>query len=284
MRMPPGMRPIHSAGAVRRLPGCGNPRHDPFCMSATVRIGTAGWSIPKPVAASFPGDGSQLARYSRVLACAEINTTFTGTHRPATFERWANDTPPDFRFSVKLPQAMTHGARLKGRRAEVKAFTASLGGLGDRLAALLVQLPPSLDLDTRAARAFFRSIHAGFEGAVLCEPRHPSWFTAAAERLLIEERVGRVAADPAKPAGAGAPGGWLGEAGDGRGATVYYRWHGSPRMYWSRYEDDWLDARAKEISRWPTGTEVWCVFDNTASGAAADDALRLRSLLDRGRG
>ena len=229
MRMPPGMRPIHSAGAVRRLPGCGNPRHDPFCMSATVRIGTAGWSIPKPVAASFPGDGSQLARYSRVLACAEINTTFTGTHRPATFERWANDTPPDFRFSVKLPQAMTHGARLKVRRAEVKAFTASLGGLGDRLAALLVQLPPSLDLDTRAARAFFRSIHAGFEGAVLCEPRHPS-------------------------------------------------------MYWSRYEDDWLDARAKEISRWPTGTEVWCVFDNTASGAAADDALRLRSLLDRGRG
>ncbi|WP_377154509.1 DUF72 domain-containing protein [Roseateles sp. UC29_93] len=251
-------------------------------MPVTVRIGTAGWSIPKAVASSFPGDGSQLTRYARVLECAEINTTFSRTHRPTTFERWANETPADFRFSAKVPEAMTHGARLKVPRAEVRAFTASLAGLGDRLAALLVQLPPSLDLDTRTARAFFRSIHAGFEGAVLCEPRHPSWFTAAAERLLIEERVGRVAADPAKPDGAATPGGWLGEKGDGRGATVYYRWHGSPRMYWSRYEDDWLAAQASEISRWPTGTQVWCVFDNTASGAAADDALRLQALLSGG--
>ncbi|WP_431104027.1 DUF72 domain-containing protein [Roseateles noduli] len=251
-------------------------------MPVIIRIGTAGWSIPKAVAASFPGDGSQLTRYARVLECAEINTTFSRTHRPTTFERWANETPADFRFSAKVPQAMTHGARLKVPRAEVRAFTASLVGLGDRLAALLVQLPPSLDLDTRTARAFFRSIHAGFEGAVLCEPRHPSWFTAAAERLLIEERVGRVAADPAKPEGAAAPGGWLGEKGDGRGATVYYRWHGSPRMYWSRYEDDWLAAQASEISRWPAGTQVWCVFDNTASGAAADDALRLQALLSGG--
>ncbi|WP_431256935.1 DUF72 domain-containing protein [Roseateles chitinivorans] len=244
----------------------------------TVRIGTAGWSIPKAVAASFPGGGSQLARYARVLECAEINTTFTRTHRAATFERWAQETPPDFRFSVKLPQAMTHEARLKVPRAEVKAFTASLAGLGRRLAALLVQLPPSLELDTRSARAFFRSVHAGFGGAVLCEPRHPTWFSESAERLLVEERVGRVAADPARPAGAGTPGGWLGEHGDGRGAIVYYRWHGSPRMYWSRYEDDWLAARAAEIARWPKGTEVWCVFDNTASGAAADDALRLQAL------
>ncbi|ANH67801.1 DUF72 domain-containing protein [Mitsuaria sp. 7] len=250
-------------------------------MSINVRLGTAGWSIPKAVAASFPGEDSHLARYARVLGCAEINTTFTRTHRPATFERWAAETPPDFRLSAKLPEAMTHDARLKVPRAEVKAFTTSLAGLGDRLAALLVQLPPSLALDSRTARAFFRSVHAGFEGAVLCEPRHPSWFTPAAERLLIEERVGRVAADPARPAGAGEPGGWLGEKGDGRGATVYYRWHGSPRMYWSRYEDDWLAARAAEVSRWPAGTEVWCVFDNTAAGAAADDALRLQALLGR---
>ncbi|OWQ45355.1 hypothetical protein CDL60_19015 [Roseateles noduli] len=251
-------------------------------MSARVRIGTAAWSIPKAVAGSFPGEGSQLTRYARVLGCAEINSTFTRVHRSTTFERWANETSAGFRFSAKLPEAMTHAARLKVPRAEVQAFTASLAGLGDRLAALLVQMPPSLDLDTRTARAFFRSVHAGFEGAVVCEPRHPSWFTAAADRLLMEERVGRVAADPARPTGAATPGGWLGEAGDGRGAVVYYRWHGSPRMYWSRYEDDWLAARAEEISRWPAGTEVWCIFDNTASGAATDDALRLQALLGGG--
>ncbi len=250
-------------------------------MSATVRIGTAAWSIPKAVAGSFPGGGSQLTRYARVLGCVEINSTFTRVHRPTTLERWAAETPDGFRFSAKLPEAMTHGARLKVPRAEVRAFTASLAGLGDKLAALLVQLPPSLDLETRTARAFFRSVHAGFDGAVLCEPRHPSWFTAAAERLLVEERVGRVAADPARPPGAASPGGWLGDAGDGRGATVYYRWHGSPRMYWSRYDDEWLASRTQEIARWPTETDVWCVFDNTAAGAAADDALRLRALMHK---
>jgi uncharacterized protein YecE (DUF72 family) len=52
-------------------------------------------------------------------------------------------------------------------------------------------------------------------------------------------------------------------------------------MYWSRYEDDWLAARAAEIARSPKGTEVWCIFDNTAAGAAADDALRLQALLSR---
>ena len=249
-------------------------------MSVIVRIGTAGWSIPKAVAASFPGDGSQLRRFGRVLDGAEINTTFSRHHRPATFERWATETPEDFRFSVKLPRAMTHEARLKVSRAEVGDFVASLAGLAQRLGALLVQLPPSLDLDAKAARRFFRSVHAAFDGAIVCEPRHPTWFTPAAERLLVEERIGRVAADPAKPEGAGAPGGWLGEQGDGRGAMVYYRWHGAPRMYWSAYDDDWLAARALELTRWPSGTDVWCIFDNTASGAAADDALRLRRLLD----
>ena len=95
----------------------------------------------------------------------------------------------------------------------------------------------------------------------------------------MDERIGRVAADPARPAGADEPGGWLGERGDGRGAVVYYRWHGSPRMYWSRYEDAFLQARAQALARWPAGTSIWCVFDNTASGAAADDALRFSALL-----
>jgi uncharacterized protein YecE (DUF72 family) len=244
-------------------------------------IGTAGWGIPKDVADAFPGEGAQLARYARVLDCAEINTTFSRTHRPDTFARWADQTPAGFRFSVKLPKTMTHEARLDVPRAEVKAFVASLAGLGERLAVLLVQLPPSLVFDATVARAFFRAVRAGFDGAVVCEPRHPTWFTEVAERLMIKERIGRVAVDPAKPAGAEAPGGWLGEHGDGRGAVVYYRWHGSPRMYWSSYDEEWLRAQAEALSRWPAGTEVWCVFDNTASGAATANALNLARLRAR---
>lgn len=241
----------------------------------SLHIGTAGWGLPRAVADAFPGDGPQLERYARVLDCTEINTTFSRTHRVDTFARWAMQTPIGFRFSVKLPKAFTHVARLKVPPSAVGAFVSSLTGLGERLAVLLVQLPPSLRFDPEGARAFFRSVRAEFAGAIVCEPRHATWFTEAAQRLLMEERIGRVAVDPPKPSGAGEPGGWLGERGDGQGAVVYHRWHGSPRMYWSAYGDDWLAARAQALMGWPATTQVWCIFDNTAAGEAASDALRL---------
>jgi uncharacterized protein YecE (DUF72 family) len=82
----------------------------------------------------------------------------------------------------------------------------------------------------------------------------------------VEHHVARVAADPAKVPAAAEPGGWPG--------LVYHRLHGSPRMYYSPYEDAALDALAASLTS--AAADAWCVFDNTASGAAAADALRLR--------
>jgi hypothetical protein len=73
------------------------------------------------------------------------------------------------------------------------------------------------------------------------------------DRALAEARVSRVAADPAPRAEALEPGGWLGPDGDGRGAVLYHRWHGSPRTYWSRYAPEWIAQKAHELSRWPAG-------------------------------
>ncbi|CAN5322867.1 DUF72 domain-containing protein [soil metagenome] len=247
--------------------------------AADVRIGTAGWSIPRAVAEGFPGDGSHLTRYARVLNCAEINTSFYRPHKPEVYARWAAQTPPGFRFAVKLPRAITHDLRLRASRAPLERFMAEVSGLGDRLGVLLVQLPPSLIFEARPVRTFFSLLASMFNGAVVCEPRHATWFEPGADRLLVKMQVGRVAADPAKWPVAAAPGGWLGPNGDGVGAVVYHRWHGSPRVYFSPYDDDWLQARADELSSWPAGTDRWCIFDNTASGAAASDALKLRALL-----
>ncbi|MDQ6684006.1 MAG: DUF72 domain-containing protein, partial [Pseudomonadota bacterium] len=60
---------------------------------------------------------------------------------------------------------------------------------------------------------------------------------------------------------------------------VYYRWHGAPRVYWSRYAPEWLQERATALRRWPPEADCWCVFDNTASGAAIVNSLELRELL-----
>ncbi len=244
-----------------------------------MRIGTAGWTLSRETASSFPGEGRHLARYARMLGCAEINSSFHRSHKVEVYARWAAQTPPGFRFSVKLPRAITHEGQLRRARAPLGRFLDEAAGLGERLAVLLVQLPPSFAFEARPARSFFALLAEMSPAAIVCEPRHVSWFAPGADRVLVAARVARAAALPARWPEAARPGGWLGPQGDGRGAVLYHRWHGSPRVYWSRYEAPWLQARADALARWPAEAEPWCIFDNTASGAAIANALELRALL-----
>lgn len=244
-----------------------------------MHIGTAGWSIWREAAGSFPGEGQHLQRYARVLNCVEINSSFYRSHRVQVYERWAAQTPPGFRFSAKLPRSITHAARLRGAREPLENFVAEVAGLGDRLAVLLVQLPPSFAFEADLVRSFFSLLAELYAGSVVCEPRHASWFTPSADHLLSTLKVSRAAADPARWPQAARPGGWLGPQGDGRGAVLYHRWHGSPRMYWSRYEPRWLTERVQELNAWAPEVDRWCIFDNTAEGGAIFNALELQAML-----
>ena len=238
------------------------------------RIGTAGWSIPRAAAHEAPAPGSHLERYARVLNCAEINSSFHRPHRTEVYARWAAQTPEGFRFSVKVPRTITHDAQLKRCRPLLDAFLAQIAGLGARLGPLLVQLPPSLELSTRTARGFFALLRERHAGPVVCEPRHASWFAAVAERIFEDFRIARVAADPSRIAAAKEPGGWAG-GGNAR-RIIYYRLHGSPRKYWSRYPPGRIAAWAAQMQGWiAEGAEIWCIFDNTASGAAFENALEM---------
>src|SRR3954470_11987598 len=112
--------------------------------SATIRIGTAAWSIPREHAAPFPVAGSHLERYAAVLNAVEINSSFYRPHRTATYERWAASVPEDFHFAVKIPKAITHERRLADVDDLLDRFLSEVSGLGPKLGPLLVQLPPSL--------------------------------------------------------------------------------------------------------------------------------------------
>lgn len=236
------------------------------------RIGTAGWTIPRAVADQFPQGGGGLARYAARLDACEINTSFYRSHRPDTWLRWRDGTPNGFRFAAKVPRAITHEARLVDGEGRLAAFFDETGLLGDKLGPVLVQLPPSLALERAAADRFFEAVRRRWSGLVACEPRHASWFEDDADALLKAHAVARVAADPARHPRAGEPGGWPGLA--------YWRLHGSPRMYFSPYGPDRLAAVAGAI-RASAADDCWCIFDNTASGAAAADALTLQRLLDQ---
>lgn len=234
-----------------------------------IRIGCAGWSIASRDAGLFDAGDSALARYATRFDMAEINSSFYKPHRASTYARWADTVPAAFRFSVKLPKAITHEARLIGCGPALDTFFEAAGALGDRLGCVLVQLPPSLAFDGRIAGTFFSMLARRWQGPVTCEPRHASWFEARAEAALRRYGVARVAADPARHGVDAAPGG------DPRFA--YWRWHGAPKIYYSEYPPAALDAIAEAVRAGPA--DAWVVFDNTAAGHAVANAAALQARL-----
>jgi uncharacterized protein YecE (DUF72 family) len=233
--------------------------------SSTVRIGCAGWSLPKEHADRFPDEGSHLERYASRFPAVEINSSFYRPHRPTTYARWAESVPADFRFSVKVPKLITHVRRLVDAEDVLDSFLAEATQLGAKLGPLLVQLPPSLAFSADVAKTFFSALRERFKGKVALEPRHPSWFEPMAERLVAKHRIARVAADPALVPAAAEPGGWEG--------LIYYRLHGSPKIYHSDYPAEYLSALSNTLAKSAKSAEVWCIFDNTAAFAATANAL-----------
>ena len=237
----------------------------------TIRIGCAGWSLPRSSIASFPEIGSHLERYAAVFNAAEINSSFYRSHRRETYVRWASAVPIDFRFSVKVPKEITHTLRLKACARPLKQFLIEIGGLGERLGCVLIQLPPSFAFQRAVVRAFLTLLRRNFEGDAVLEPRHLSWFEPDVDAFLREFNVGRVASDPSLCAAAARPG--------ANCSVAYFRLHGSPRMYYSSYDDAYLRGVAAELKRHAKSQPAWCIFDNTAHGFATSNALRLMALL-----
>ena len=231
-------------------------------------IGTAGWSIAGKDAAEFGAGASALERYASRFGGVEINSSFHRPHRRATWERWAAGVPAAFRFAVKMPKAVSHERKLVDCEDLVARFLDEIGGLGDKLAILLLQLSPKLAFDAGSAEPFLAALTASTPARLVCEPRHPSWFEAVPDAVLKRLGVARVAADPAILPAASVPGGWRG--------LSYWRLHGSPLMYRSSYDDGRLDRYAALLrAERAAGRPAWCMFDNTAGSAATGDALGL---------
>jgi uncharacterized protein YecE (DUF72 family) len=231
------------------------------------RTGTAGWSLPAKAAE----EGTRLQRYSRTLSSVEINSTFYRAHRATTWARWAAETPADFRFSIKAPKTITHEAKLLNSQSLIRIFLQQIEPLQEKAGPILFQLPPSLAFDAAVAESFLGALRELYSRETVLEPRHESWFTPPADTLLRKHAIARVAADPPKGSPQAAePGGNL--------DFVYYRLHGSPRTYYSSYEDDFLAMLAARIRM---EKNAWVIFDNTALSHAYANALSLQGLIQK---
>lgn len=244
-------------------------------MRIQTRIGLAGWSeavgrygtlLPKTAGEGATG----LQRYAATFDFVEINSSFYRQIRPATYEKWGAEVPDDFSFAVKMHRLVTHYTRLKNTET-LKDFFASVSGLGQKLGAVLVQLPPTLSFDQEIVAPFFGALRRIYQGCAVCEPRHASWSDDGARDLLAAYDIGPVLTeipgegdDPLRGAAPAIP--------------LYVRLHGTPRKYYSSYSGEDL----RRLADFLAGHEKrrrYVVFDNTAGPAGVRNALELQGLL-----
>ncbi|GLS21002.1 hypothetical protein GCM10007874_40190 [Labrys miyagiensis] len=145
--------------------------------------------------------------------------------------------------------------------------------VGERLGPILVQLPPSLVFELVSVERLLQRLRSNISSNIAFEPRHPSWLEAGP--LFKEYRVARVAADPPL----------LGDEFEARVTEQfgYLRLHGKPKVYYSSYSDDYISQLA-DVLLASKAALIWCIFDNTASGAAVQNALALKEALGKRSG
>jgi len=223
-------------------------------------IATAAWSIPKKVVDRFAQEGSGLTRYASVFDGVEINSTFYRRHKASTFARWAESVPDGFRFAVKIPKEITHTRAMKDIHEPFDAFLKDIAQLGENRGPLLCQLPPSLTFDVGVLETAFKTMRNADDGPIVIEVRHQSWASDEALDLLKSYAIDRVLADPAPV--------WPAEGFER--PPKYVRLHGQPKIYHSSYSHEEIRSFSNLLA--PDG---WCVFDNTASGAAIENALTM---------
>jgi uncharacterized protein YecE (DUF72 family) len=270
---------------------------------ARARIGISGWVYAPWRGVFYPKglrQADELAYASSHVTSIEINSSFYGLPRPASWMRWRDSVPEDFVVSVKGPRLITHLRRLRDARPPLANFLASgLLALGDRLGPLLWQLPANLTYDEEAIERFLallprsmaealalahdrEDLMAGHEYLRIdadrpmrhaIEPRSHSFDTAEFREQLTRHGVAAVLGDN-----------------EGRWPRLdwttadfaYARLHGDEELYTSGYDDAALDRWADWTrDHLGAGRDVFVYFDNDAKVRAPVDAMglirRLRS-------
>jgi uncharacterized protein YecE (DUF72 family) len=163
-----------------------------------IRIGSCAWSFDDWRDVFYPHDLPEshwLEFYAGHFPAVEVDSTFHAAPPETTVRRWAETTPPSFRFTCKLPRQITHICRLRDCAAELISFLRAIEPLGPKLQVILIQLPPSLTPadGKHALRKFLVQLPRDFRFAI--EFRHAGWHRPQFIRLVEKYRICWVWAD-----------------------------------------------------------------------------------------
>jgi uncharacterized protein YecE (DUF72 family) len=139
-------------------------------------IGTSGYNYPEWKGSFYPSDlptAKMLPYYAARFPTVEINYTFYRMPNEKLVSGWAAQTPSPYKLTLKAPRRITHDSRLRNCGDLVAGFCGVAGTLGDKLGALLFQLPPNFKKDLAVFDAFLEDLPPKVCAAF--EFRHPSW-------------------------------------------------------------------------------------------------------------
>ena len=242
-----------------------------------VLVGTSGWQYADWRGRFYPEGLPQrlcLEHHAATWRTVEVNNAFYRLPERHVFTSWAQRTPPDYAVTVKASRFLTHLKRLKDPEEPVGRLMERVAGLGTRLGAVLLQLPPDLPLERDRLARTLACFPAGTRVAV--EPRHDSWWTDEVRALLERHGAALCWADrgsvPVSPLWRTAGWGYL-RLHAGGGDTVW--------PYDDRVLADWAD---RVVARYDDDETVYAYTNNDPGGAAVRDAAALvRLLRQRGR-
>jgi uncharacterized protein YecE (DUF72 family) len=237
-------------------------------MRGIIYVGTSGWTYDAWKDGFYAGipRSAWLKYYTQHFHAVEVNATFYHQLRQSTFAKWAETTPPDFRFAIKGHRYLTHVLKLEVSREVFLRQMQAVKPLGKQLAVMLWQLPAGLKCDPLRLERFARMLDTWQETRHALEFRHQSWFDEPTAECLRRHRLAACQSDAADwPL-------WDAVTTD----LVYVRLHGHRITYESSYAARQLADWAKRIRRWSMeGRDVHIYFDNTDAGHAPRDAQRL---------
>ncbi|GGC83577.1 DUF72 domain-containing protein [Chelatococcus reniformis] len=215
-----------------------------------IRVGIGGWTFEPWRGTFYPPKlpvARELAHASRQVTAIEVNGTFYGSQKPASYRKWADESPDGFVFSLKAPRfAVNRRVLAEGGESIERFFASGPTELGAKLGPILWQLPPTKRFDPEDIARFLALLPASVDGLKVrhaLEVRHESFLNPDLLDLLRQRGVAVVYADSAKyPAAA-----------DRTADFVYARLQQARADEPTGYAPDELDQWAARARTWASG-------------------------------
>ena len=240
-------------------------------MSEKIYFGCSGFSERLWKGFFYPEElpaKDYLPYYANRLDAVEINMTFYRKPLAKTLEKWYDSTPPHFRFFIKMPKTITHIKKLVDCSGETSAFCDHIaGGLREKLAGFLYQLPPSFTNTPENTDRLLQTVDSRFSNVV--EFRHASWWTEDVQNTLASGQIAM--------SGVSIPKDIPDVVISNLSSFLYYRLHGVPTMFKSEYSSEFLQELSEHLAALPG--EKFVFFNNTFGIAGIKNALELQRLL-----